>query len=155
MVRFITLTFLECPGYSLIDIRRLLWDDDFRAALVSQLTNQDVKSYWLYEYNMMTRGERRAETQALDNRLASFLSTPFIRNIVCQRQNTIDFYRPIQEQEILLIRLPMAGRQAHVPLIGTILLAQLHAATFAFAKLNWNQRPGYSLYVDEFQHFAT
>jgi DNA helicase HerA-like ATPase len=85
MLRYITLTFLECPGYSLIDIRRLLWDDDFRAALVSQLTNQDVKSYWLYEYNMMTRGERRAETQALDNRLASFLSTPFIRNIVCQR----------------------------------------------------------------------
>ena len=155
MLRYITLTFLERPGYSLIDVRRLLWDDDFRADLISQLTNEDVKAYWLYEYNMMTRGERRVETQALDNRLAAFLSTPFIRNIVCQRQNTIDFYRAIQEQEILLIRLPMAGRQAHVPLIGTILLAHLHAATFAFAKVNWSQRPGYSLYVDEFQHFAT
>ncbi len=155
LLRYITLTFLECPSYSLIDIRRLLWDDDFRDSLVSHLTNEEVKAYWQQEYNMMTRSERRLETQALDNRLAAFLSTPLVRNIVCQRQNTLDFYRATQEREILLIRLPMAGRQAHVPVIGTILLAHIHAATFAFAKMNWNQRPGYSLYVDEFQHFAT
>jgi hypothetical protein len=155
LLRYITLTFLECPGYSLIDVRRLLWDDDFRENLVNSLTNEEVKAYWRHEYDMMTRSERRTETQALQNRLAPFLLTPFVRNIVCQRRNTLDFYRAIQEQEVLLIRLPMAGRQAHVPLIGTIMLAQIHAATFAFAHVNWNQRPGYSLFADEFQHFAT
>jgi hypothetical protein len=155
LLRYITLTFLECPGSSLIDVRRLFWDDDFRESLVSSLTNEEVKAYWQHEYSMMTPSERRTETQALQNRLAPFLLTPFVRNIVCQRRNTLDFYRAIQEQEVLLIRLPMAGREAHVPLIGTIMLTQIHAATFAFAHLNWNQRPGYSLFADEFQHFAT
>lgn len=155
LLRYITLTFLECPGSSLIDVRRLLWDDDFRENLVSRLTNEEVKAYWRHEYSVMTRSERRIETQALQNRLAPFLLTPFVRNIVCQRPNTLDFYRAIQEQEVLLIRLPMTGREAHVPLIGTIMLAQIHAATFAFARMNWDERPGYSLFADEFQHFAT
>jgi hypothetical protein len=155
LLRYITLTFLECPGNSLIDVRRLLWDDDFRENLVNSLTNEEVRAYWQHEYNMMTRSERRTETQAIENRLAPFLLTPFVRNIVCQRRNTLDFYRAIQEQEVLLIRLPMAGRQAHLPLIGTVMLAQIHAATFAFAHMNWNERPGYSLFADEFQHFAT
>jgi hypothetical protein len=48
----------------------------------------------------------------------------------------------------------MAGRQAHVPLIGVMLLAPIHAATFAFAKMLWNERPGFTPFVDEFQHFA-
>jgi hypothetical protein len=155
LLRYLTLTFLECPGYSLIDIRRFLWDDDFRTGLLHRLTNEEVKAYWHHKYNALTRSERRIESQALENRLAAFLSTPFVRNIVCQRQSTLDFSRSIQEQEVLLIRLPMAGRQAHVHLIGTILLAQIHAATFAFSKKNWNERPGFSLFVDEFQHFAT
>lgn len=155
VLRYITLAFLECPGSTLADARRFLRDDDFRENLIRRLTNEEVKAYWLHEYNMMTPVERRKETQALDNRLAAFLSTPFVKNIVCQRQNTIDFQQAIQEQQVLLIRLPMVARQAHVSLIGTILLTHIHAATFASRGKSWNQRPDFSLYVDEFQHFAT
>jgi hypothetical protein len=154
MLRYITLTFIECPGYTLADVPRLLRDDDFRESIVSRLTNEHVKAYWLEEYNAMSPAERRKETQALDNRFAAFLSTPFIRNIVCQRKTTIDFRRAIQEREVLLINLPREMKE-HAALIGTILLAHIHEATFAFGNMDWNKRPGYSLFVDEFQNFAT
>src|SRR5260370_39706693 len=49
----------------------------------------------------------------------------------------------------------MARRQAYVPHIGPMLLAQMHVATCAFAKTFWNEHPGFSLLVYEFQHFAT
>jgi hypothetical protein len=39
--------------------------------------------------------------------------------------------------------------------IGTLLMAQLQAAIFSFANVPEPQRPGVSLYVDEFQNFAT
>ncbi len=155
LLRYITLTFSEAPGHTLADIPRLLWDAAFRSNIVSHLTNQEVKTYWLHEYHAMTAGERRKETQALSNRLAAFLSVPLVKNIVCQQKTTINFQRAIQEHEILLINLPLKRMKDAATLIGTILLAQLHAVTFAFGELDWNERPSYSLYVDEFQSFST
>ena len=155
LLRYITLTFLEHPGHTLADIPRFLRDSAYRATIVNQLTNHDVKAYWQNEYDVMTPGERRTETQALTNRLSAFLTVPYIKNIVNQEKNTIDFQRAIQEQEVIFIRLPYKRMKGFASLIGTILLAQLHAATFAFGEMDWNQRPGYSLYIDEFQNFAT
>jgi hypothetical protein len=65
LLRYITLTFSEAPGHTLADIPRLLWDDDFRAHLVNRLANEEVKVYWQREYNAMSAGERRGETQYL------------------------------------------------------------------------------------------
>lgn len=155
LLRYVTLTLLEHPECTLVDIRHLLRDDAFRANIVSTLSNAEVKAYWEEEYNTMTPGERRKETMALDNRLATFRSVPFLRNIVGQQHNTIDMRRAIEEHQVLLIRLPMEQMKNSASLVGTILLAQVHAATFSFADLPWDQRPGFSLYIDEFQHFAT
>jgi Helicase HerA, central domain len=155
LLRYIALTFLQYPGYSLADVPRLLWDDAFRSDIVSTLSNEQVKAYWQGEYAAMTLAERRKEIQALDNRLAAFNTTAMVRNIVGQQRNTIDIRRAIEEREVLLIRLPMEQMKDSAALIGTILLAQIHAATFAFGELDWDQRAGFSLYIDEFQNFAT
>lgn len=154
LLRFVTLTLLERPGSTLLDIRRLLWDDAYRANIVGSLTNEEVRAYWEKEYNTMTLGERRKEIQALDNRLAALRSTPIVKNIVGQRKNTIDFKRAILNREILLVHLPERIKNA-ADLIGTILLTQIHSATFAFGELPWNERPGFSLFVDEFQNYTT
>lgn len=154
LLRYVTLTLLEHPECTLVDIRHLLRNDAFRARIVSTLSNEEVRAYWEEEYNIMTPGERRKETLALDNRLATFRTVPFLRNIVGQH-NTIDIRRAIEERQVLLIRLPMEQMKSSASLVGTILLAQVHAATFSFADLPWDQRPGFSLYIDEFQHFAT
>lgn len=154
LLRFVTLTLLEHPGSTLLDIQRLIWDDDYRALMVNTLKNKEVKAYWQREYNTMTLGERRKEIQALDNRLAALRATPIIKNIVGQRKNTIDFKRAIFNREILLVHLSERLKNA-ADLIGTILLTQIHAAMFAFGELPWNERPGFSLFVDEFQNYTT
>lgn len=155
MLRYITLAFLECPECTLADVPRLIWDDTFRASIVSRLTNEEVKAYWRVEFSAMKPGEKRKEVQALENRLATFLATPFIRNIVCQKNTTIDFRHVIQDHEVLLVNLPMKELKEHAALIGTIVLTQIHAATFSFGEVAWDQRPGFSLFVDEWQNFAT
>jgi hypothetical protein len=155
LLRYITHTILECPEYTLADVPRLLWDDTFRANIVSRLTNEAVKAYWQVEYNAMRPDERRNELKALDNRLAAFLADPIVRNIVCQRETSIDFRRAIQEHQVVLINLPMKDLPEQAALIGTIVLTNIYAATFAFRELEWDQRPGFSLFVDEFQNFAT
>ena len=53
------------------------------------------------------------------------------------------------------IRLPLKTLTQDSRLIGTLLIAQIHAAIFSFADLPGHKRPGFSLFVDEFEHFTT
>ena len=56
---------------------------------------------------------------------------------------------------MILIRLPLKTLPQDARLIGTLLIALIHAAIFSFADIPEEQRPGFSLYIDEFQHFVT
>ncbi len=150
----IALVFLENPGHTMVDIPRFLSDEQFRQSLTKNLKNAYIKDFW-EEFNNLTPGRRREEVTALTNRLNSFLNMPIMRNIVGQKTTTIDFRQAIQRGEILLIRLPIKQFTTIAPLIGTMLVAQIHAATFSFANKPRSQRPGFSLFVDEFQNFST
>ncbi len=70
-------------------------------------------------------------------------------------RTTIDFRKAIENKEIIFIRLPLKTLTQDSRLIGTLLIAQIHQALFSFADLPEDKRPGFSLYVDEFEHFAT
>ncbi len=78
-----------------------------------------------------------------------------MKNIVGQAETSIDFRRAIENKEIILIKLPRKILPQDAALIGTMLTAQIHAAIFSFADMPAERRPGFSLYVDEFEHFAT
>lgn len=150
----IALVFLENPGHTMVDIPRFLSDEQFRRSLTIGLKNTYVKDFW-EEFNNLPPGRRREEVAALTNRLNSFLNKPLVRNIVGQKSTTIDFRLAIQRGEILLIRLPVKKLKTIASLIGTMLVAQIHAATFSFANKPRSKRPGFSLFVDEFQNFST
>jgi len=78
-----------------------------------------------------------------------------VRNIVGQRETSIDFRKAIENKEIIFIKLPIKTLGQDARLIGTLLIAQIHAAIFSFSDMPEDKRPGFSLCVDEFQHFAT
>jgi hypothetical protein len=80
-------------------------------------------------------------------KLAFSLPLPFV---AVQARPFSLFFR-----DSLFIRLPLKTMPQDARLIGTLLIAQIHAAIFSFSDIPENQRPGFSLYVDEFQHFAT
>ena len=150
----IALVFLENPGYTMKDIPRFLSDEELRHELIQHLKNDYIRDFWL-EFDTLPAGRKREEVAALNNRLNTFLNKPMVRNIIGQKTSTIDFRRAIQEREILLIKLPIKKYKMIASLIGTMLVAQIHAVTFSFANKPRSQRPGFSLFVDEFQNFAT
>lgn len=150
----IALVFLENPGYTMADIPRFLMDEKLRQELIKHLKNDYVRDFWL-EFDTLSPGRKREEVAALNNRLNSFLNKPMVRNIVGQKTSTIDFRRAIQQKEILLVKLPIKRYKTIATLIGTMLVAQIHAVTFSFANKSRSRRPGFSLFVDEFQNFAT
>ena len=155
-LRAATITFLANPGTTLVDMYRFLLDEQFRAALLRQVTDATVLQFWQTQYDDLKESDRLRRVQPLIARLETlFMGRSLVRNIVGQRQTTINFRQAIEHHEVIFIRLPMKTVAQDARLIGTMLMAQIHAAVFSFGNVPEAQRPGVSLYVDEFQHFAT
>ncbi|HEU5379953.1 MAG TPA: hypothetical protein VFV38_31410 [Ktedonobacteraceae bacterium] len=154
-VRAATMALLATPGSTLLDMQRFLQNAKVRHAMLKNVTDPTVLEF-MEAYDDLAEADRDRRTQALVNRLtALFMGRSLVRNIVGQRENTIDFRKAIENKEIILIRLPLKKIPHDARLIGTLLVAQIHAAVFSFADMPKNKRPGVSIYVDEFQHFAT
>src|SRR6266852_1246501 len=154
-VRAAALTFLANPGTTLVDMHTFLLDQSYRMQLLNNVTDNSVRLFWHHQYDTLSPHEQYRRVQPLIGRLeALFMGRSLVRNIVGQRQNTISFRKIITDRQIAFIKLPVKTITQDARLIGTILLAQISNAVFSFADTPEQQRPGVSLYVDEFQHFA-
>lgn len=148
--------FFARPGYTIAEIPKFLRDDTFRDQLVKNKgVRFFVREFWENDYGSMSVSRRQTETASLATRLNRFVRSPIVGNIIGQSSTTIDFRRAIEQKEIILIRLPIKTLPEDAAFIGTMLIAQIHAAIFSFGDLPLEKRPGFSLFVDEFQHFAT
>lgn len=154
-LRSAILTLLDNPGSTLVDMYSLLKNEPYRRSLVARVNDQSVREFW-EAYEAMMPAARVQQALPLINRLESlFMGRSLVRNIVGQRQNTIDFRQAIEHREIILIRLPVKILGSDAQLVGTILMSQIHAAVFSFANVPEQKRPGVSVYVDEFQTFSS
>ncbi len=155
-IRAAAITFLSNPGATLVDMYAFLTDKRVRTHMLKQVPDLTVRQFWQTQFDDLSEAERTHRMQPLIGRLETlFMGRSLVRNIVGQRYTTIDFRQAIENKEIILIRLPIKALSQDARLIGTLLIAQLHTAIFSFADVPEQRRPGVSLYVDEFQHFAT
>ena len=155
-VRAAAITFLCNPGSTLVDMHSFLQDGAVRSKMLANVTDPTVRQFWHTQYDSLSPHEQYRRVQPLIGRLeALFMGRSLVRNIVGQRRTTISFRKTIENRQIVFIKLPIKTVAQDARLIGTILLSQIHAAVFSFADIPEAQRPGVSLYVDEFQHFAT
>jgi Type IV secretion-system coupling protein DNA-binding domain len=155
-VRAAAITFLSNPGATLVDMHHFLLDGSVRAEMLRNVPDSTVRTFWQTQFEDLSPAERPRRVQPLIGRLeALFMGRSLVRNIVGQRRTTINFRKAIEQRHIVFIKLPIKTVSQDARLIGTILLAQIHAAVFSFGNVPEQERPGVSLYVDEFQHFAT
>lgn len=154
-VRAATTALIASPGRTLLDMQPFLTNKKLRRELLKNVTDPTVIDF-MRDYDDLSEENQQRRTQALTNRLtALFMGRPLVRNIVGQRQDTIDFRKAIENREIIFIKLPLNKLPYDSQVIGTILVAQISNAVFSFVDRPANKRPGVSIYVDEFQHFTT
>ncbi|MGZ3947109.1 MAG: type IV secretory system conjugative DNA transfer family protein [Flavisolibacter sp.] len=158
LLQAVTETLIEhADTMTMNDIPALLLDADYRSQKVASLRDKGVRDYWEMEYNVNSPSVQRRETAPLRVRLNKWLRKPVMRGIICQKQATIDIRASIDRHEILFIKLPvkLEGFEHAAPDIGTMLLSQIKAATLSYMDTPEHFRPGFSLYIDEFQNFIS
>lgn len=156
MFENIAYTMLENPGYTLYEVPRLLSEKSFRDHLIRNMKNDTAREFWEDEYPVDGSREQREYRMPVTRRVRSFLRSAYIGDIISQSSTTVDFSTAINENKIILVKLPVRplGRGA-VSLLGTTIVNEIFSAVLARGELDRDDRTQFNLYADEFHYFAT
>jgi hypothetical protein len=153
------LLIMEDPetGSTLMEIPKVLADENFRRMKLEKCTNTVVKEFWLNE------AEKAGGEAALANmvpyitsKLTPFLSNDMMRPIISQQKSTLDFRSIMDGQKILLVNLSKGKiGETNSHLLGMIVVGKLLMAALGRVNTPEAERKDFYLYIDEFQNVTT
>ncbi len=147
------LAFLESSqGGTLLELRRFLVEKEYRTAFLRTVADDEVRYYWEKEYPLL-RGNAQAP---ILTRLDGFLRPRLVRNIVANPGASLDFRSLVDERKIVLVKLAQGGiGEENAHLLGALILTKLQQVALSRQDVDAAQRSPFSVYLDEFHHFAT
>jgi len=156
ILRNAILALLECGGHTLLSIPRLLIDPEFRALVLSCVSDPVVRTFWQLEYELYPKVFRTETISPIQNKVGQFLSVPVMRNILGQVKNKIDFRSAMNSGRILIVNLAK-GRlgEDNSGLLGSLIVSKLFLTTMSRSDISPIERVPFTVYIDEFQSFAS
>lgn len=145
---------LATPGSTLVMLPLLLVDDGFRASLLARCTDPVIRLFWEVEYAGYSEKLRAEAIAPIQNKIGQFTANPAIRAIVGQH-NAIDVPAIINGRKVLIANFSKKIGEEPSHLLGASLVTSLAIAAQARATIPEEKRQDFTLYVDEFQNFAT
>lgn len=150
------LALLEQPQSTLLDIPLLLTDKYFRGNIIGKITNPIVQNFWLLEFEKYSPWLRSDATAPILNRIGQFLSSPLIRNIVCQPKSAFNLRQIMDEGKILIVDLSKGKiGDDNCSLLGSLLVTKLQLAAVSRADMPEEKRRPFHLFIDEIHSFLT
>jgi len=158
-VRNAMLLIMEDPesGSTLMEISKVLADEDFRRMKLSKCQNPVVNDFWIKE------AEKAGGEAALANmvpyitsKLTTFVSNDMMRPIIAQQKSTINFREVMDNGKILLVKLSKGKiGEINAHLLGMVVVGKILMNALARGDTPEDQRRDFYLYLDEFQNVTT
>lgn len=151
------LTIMSDPnGSTFIDIPQVFNDNDFAKEKLKYVTDQSVLDFWNKEMAQTSDYHKSEVLGWFVSKFGAFLSNEMMRNIIGQTKSGFNLRDIMDNKKILLVNLSK-GRTGELnsQLLGMIFVMKFQAAAMGRANVPEDQREDFSLYVDEFQNFAT
>lgn len=153
------LLIMEDPasGSTLMEISKVLADEDFRRYKLSKCANPVVRDFWIKE------AEKAGGEAALANmvpyitsKLTAFVANDLMRPIIAQQESSINFRRVMDEGKILLVNLSKGKiGEINARLLGMVIVGKILMAALSRVDQPQDARRDFSLYLDEFQNVTT
>ena len=140
---------------TLLDVPRLLTDEPFRAELVAGLQSTEARGYWEHRFDPLPARTRAEWIESTLNKVSTFISDPWIRDMVGQTHSTIDVRRWMDDGAITFVNLAKGRLKRNSDLVGALLVAKIQEAALSRVDMPQQDRRPYRLVVDEFQNYAT
>ena len=144
-------------GSTLMEIPKVLADEEFRRLKISKCMNPTVVDFWTKE------AEKAGGEAALANmvpyitsKLTTFISNDMMRPIIAQQKSTINFRQIMDEGKILIVNLSK-GRigEINARLLGMVIVGRILMSALSRVDMPEDQRKDFYLYMDEFQNVTT
>lgn len=144
-------------GSTLMEISKVLADEDFRRMKLKMCKNQTVVDFWQKE------AEKAGGEAALANMVPYITSklTPFVSNdmmmpIIGQQKSAFNFRDLMDNKKILMVDLPKGAiGETNAYLLGMIIVGKILMAALSRTDMPAEERKDFYLYIDEFQNFTT
>jgi hypothetical protein len=144
-------------GSTLMEISKVLSDEDFRKLKLSKCQNPVVRDFWTKE------AEKAGGEAALANmvpyitsKLTTFISNDMMRPIIAQQKSSLNFREIMDQGKILVINLSKGKiGEINSHLLGMVIVGKLLMASLGRVDLPQEERKDFYLYIDEFQNVTT
>ena len=156
VLRYTVLALLDSEGTTTLSILKMLTDKNYRQKIVAKIQDSVVKNFWVSEFAGWSEKFDAEAITPLLNKVGQFVATDLIRNIVGQPVSSFNIREVMDNQKILLVKVSkgLLGEE-NAGLIGSMFVTKIYEAAMSRADMHEEDRKDFSLYVDEFQNFAT
>jgi len=144
-------------GSTLLDISRVLADEDYRHLKLSRSKNPVINHFWEdVAENVRGEGSLANVIPYITSKFDIFIANEIMRPIVGQQRSAFDMKDIMDNRKILLVNLSK-GRLGDINanLIGLVLVGKIMMAALARAEYLHENPPPFYLYLDEFQNVTT
>lgn len=144
-------------GSTLMEIPKVLADEEYRNYKLSKCKSQDVKDFWTKEA-LKAGGEASLANMVpyITSKLTPFIYNDYMRPIIGQQKSAFNVREVMDGQKILLLKLSKGKiGDLNAYLIGMVLVGKILMAALARGDMEASARKDFYLYIDEFQNFLT
>ncbi|MFA6430020.1 MAG: DUF87 domain-containing protein [Patescibacteria group bacterium] len=153
------LLLMEHPesGMTLMDIPRVLADEEYRNFKLSKCTQREVYDFWTKEA-LKAGGEASLQNMVpyITSKLASFIYNDYMKYIIGQQTSSFNLFDAMNDKKIILLKLSKGKiGDMNAYLLGMIMIGKILNAALARGDIAQEKRVDFFLYIDEFQNFLT
>lgn len=144
-------------GSTLMEIPKVLADEDFRSFKLSKCVTPVVKDFWIKEAQK-AGGESSLANMVpyISSKLTPFITNDYMRPIIGQQKSAFNVRQAMDEGKILILNLSK-GKLGDINayLLGMVLVGKILMAALSRTDMEASKRRDFYLYIDEFQNFLT
>lgn len=144
-------------GNTLMEVPKVLADENYRRYKISKAKNQEVIDFWVKQAEK-AGGEASLQNMVpyITSKLTSFVSNDIMRPIIAQQESSVNFRKAMDEQKIVIVKLSK-GRigELNASLLGMVVIGKILVAALSRDEIEESKRHPFYLYIDEFQNFLT
>jgi hypothetical protein len=137
---------------TLVDLPRLLLDENFRNGLVDKSQNKEVVNFFRQRYDAWGK-QQSSRTESLLNKVTALTLNDSLRLMLGAKENQLDLRKIMDSGKILIVNLGTCDSETR-SLLGSLLTVGLEQAAKSRISVEEHKRKPWFCLIDEFQQFV-
>ncbi|PIX99944.1 hypothetical protein COZ22_01510, partial [bacterium (Candidatus Howlettbacteria) CG_4_10_14_3_um_filter_37_10] len=151
------LTVMADPeGGTFLEVPKIFTDNNYLKKKLEYVTDPIVRNFWLNEMAQTSDFHKSEVLGWFVGKFGAFMTNTTMRNILGQVDSTFKIREAMDSGKIVLINLAKGKvGELNMQLLGMVLISKFQMAAMSRIDTPEEKRRDFTLYVDEFQNFAT